>query len=533
MSTTNNNCLENKINKKNLGQFFTPENVAGFMVELASINLDGRILEPSSGKGVFIKVLFDKGYENISGYEVDNALIQDYSEYISNTSFISSNIDEKFDLVIGNPPYIRWKNLCDQQKDELNVNKLWKKYFNSLCDYLYIFILKSVELLNEGGELIFITPEYWISTTHAQTLRDYLVKNGYFTHIIKFIETIIFDGVASSTIIFKYKKTKNVYDRKIKIVKYNSQKKLEQEVLDIIFLGKPDPRIEVFYKDQFKTGKKWILAKDETEDHLRKYEVLCKSSHELLDGEFSTPITLKDIADIGNGMVSGLDKVFQIPPDMKLSILEEIASINVVKAKNIKKYYYSEIDRYLFLNGKVATEDNLIKNYPNFYSLLIPFRKELENRYNYKKQINYWEWAFPRNLSLFSLPSPRIFVPCKERISHKKYFRFAFASEKLFPTQDVTGIVLKPHVKESIFYILAILNSDIVFEWMSTKGIIKGNIIEFSEKPLASIPIRLIDWKNTDDINIHEEISSLCKKFISTKKETILNELNLKVRKII
>jgi adenine-specific DNA-methyltransferase len=97
---------------------------------------------------------------------------------------------------------------------------------------------------------------------------------------------------------------------------------------------------------------------------------------------------------------------------------------------------------------------------------------------------------------LFKQEQDRIFVPCKERISHKDYFRFSYVSEGIFPTQDVTAIFLKSDTRESIYYILALLNSEYVFEWLKHKGVVKGNIVEFSEKPLASIPVKRIDWEN-------------------------------------
>ena len=71
---------------------------------------------------------------------------------------------------------------CDETiiKDELSNNQLWKKYCNSLCDFSSIFIIKAIELLKENGQLIFITPEYWLNTTHSIKLRNYIIENGYF-----------------------------------------------------------------------------------------------------------------------------------------------------------------------------------------------------------------------------------------------------------------------------------------------------------------------------------------------------------------
>ena len=193
-----------KQSKKNkFGQYFTPEVVANFMLDLADIDKHSKILEPSCGEGIFLQLLENKGFNNLTAYEIDTELAQDFA-CVRYESFISAIINEKFDLIIGNPPYIRWKNLEESLKNELSTNIIWNKYFNSLCDYLYIFILKSIELLKENGQLIFICPEYWMSTTHSLSLRNYMVDNGYFEEIYHFNETPIFDNVTVSIVIFKF-----------------------------------------------------------------------------------------------------------------------------------------------------------------------------------------------------------------------------------------------------------------------------------------------------------------------------------------
>jgi adenine-specific DNA-methyltransferase len=187
MSTTLKQNIKNKF-----GQYFTPKVVANFMIEMAEISNNSSILEPSCGEGVFLDLLQQKGYNNLTAFEIDQELAQEF-DCVNYKSFISAEFNEKYDLIIGNPPYIRWKNLEDELKTELSTNPIWNKYFNSLCDYLYIFILKSIELLNENGQLIFICPEYWMNTTHSISLRNYMVQNGYFDEIYHFNETTIFE----------------------------------------------------------------------------------------------------------------------------------------------------------------------------------------------------------------------------------------------------------------------------------------------------------------------------------------------------
>lgn len=517
---------------KHLGQYFTPAYVADFMIGLSGVQKSAKILEPACGKGIFLKLLEEKGYKNIIGYEIDKTLEPVTDAKIIFKSFVSEKLNEQYDLIVGNPPYIRWKNLDQELKDELDNNDLWQRYFNSLCDYLCIFILKSVELLKDGGELIFITPEYWINTKHAEILRNYLVENGYFTDIIHFNETPIFDKVASSILIFKFVKSKTPQTRanKIKIVKYLSTQRLTDGTLTNIKNGLPDKKIERFDRDQFLPKERWMLAPSKVGKKLEEFEDKCAvvvSSS--LFGNERKYFTLGDLADIGNGMVSGLDRAFQVPQGIQLTKHEKGATIPVLKAKNIDQYLHGEITTYIFLNGGVKSENDLEEKYPNFYGLLSTHRDQLEKRYNYNRKINFWEWAFLRSFNLFKQEREKIFVPCKERISHKRYFRFSYVSSGVYPTQDVTAIFLKPETKESIYYVLAFLNSDYVFEWLKHKGVVKGNIVEFSEKPLASIPIKRIEWENEREVKLHDEISDWCRNYISSPDKNVLGALNRKV----
>lgn len=54
----------------------------------------------------------------------------------------------------------------------------------------------------------------------------------------------------------------------------------------------------------------------------------------------------------------------------------------------------------------------------------------------------------------------------------------------------------------------------------------KGNIVEFSEKPIASIPFRKINWNNKNEVSLHNSISDLTQQFLTTKNKILLDEIN-------
>lgn len=437
--------------KNKFGQYFTLPQVARFMTDMITHDTSVSVLEPSCGKGVFIRTLQEKGFQNITAYEIDKSLSTDY-QCVRYESFVSSPL-EKFDVVIGNPPYIRWKNLEAELKTELAENHLWKTYFNSLCDYLFIFILKSIEQLNINGELIFICTEYWMNTTHSISLRNYMIRNGYFSDIYHFKETSLFEGVTASFIIFRYVKS-SINKPKIRLHHYIGNKK----VSDI--LTEKDFTTEQI--SQFEDNKRWILANDNIINELHAYEKKCYSHDDITLFQENNLCRIGDVCDIGNGMVSGMDKAFKIQNISSLNEFEKSFVIKVYKAKDLHQYYNINESFYALITN-IHDEMELKKLCPNLYQQLSAFKNELLKRYDYGKELNYWHFAFTRNKQLFQRQEDRIFVPCKERISNKDYFRFVLAGKDVMPLQDVTAIFKKSSCLESIEYILALLNNHRVY----------------------------------------------------------------------
>lgn len=486
------------------------------MVTLISHSKISKVLEPSCGKGVFLDHLVERGFTNLSAYEIDKSLGTRH-DFVKFSSFLSAPLTDKYDVVIGNPPYIRWKNIEPELKAELESNSLWNRYFNSLCDYLFIFILKSIEHLSEGGELIFICTEYWMNTTHSATLRNYMCQNGYFTEIYHFKETPLFEKVTASFIIFRYVKSKERKDT-IKLYKYNKDRGLPtseelstRSCFDSLIIP------------HFKENGRWLLATKEVQDKLAHFEDACaKPSGTLFETELHR---IGDYCDIGNGMVSGLDAAFQIQDTSHLNTNEGEKLITVMKAKDLCPYKNKSTTTYIFLQEDISQEEFETK-YPNFAEHFKPNMGKLAERYSYNRVIPYWEFVFPRNQKLFERKEARIFIPCKERISNKDYFRFCYAPAGYYPTQDVTAIFEKPKTKESIEYILAYLNNERVFAWLGLNGIIKGAIIEFSEAPIASIPFKPIDWSSKEEVEIHDKITKEVKEYLRHGSDTHIANIN-------
>lgn len=202
-------------NVETLGQVFTPEIVVDFMVSLRQNQ--GTVLEPSCGDGAFLKHL---GSEAI-GIELDalhcppRALNMDFFDYTGSG----------FDTIIGNPPYVRHQKITPETKAKLDM-----ELFDGRANLYLFFIKKCVDMLNEDGELIFITPREFMTSTSSVKLNKWLYQQGRLTHYVEFGDTKVFKGASPNVIVWRYQKTKSfsfTFHTALFNVNYCKVKKLE------------------------------------------------------------------------------------------------------------------------------------------------------------------------------------------------------------------------------------------------------------------------------------------------------------------
>lgn len=133
-----------------------------------------RVLEPSCGSGEFIEAL-SKTYTNaeITGIELNKQIFDAIHEPFSNKTMALHNMDfleytnsDKFDLIIGNPPFAVLK-----KKD---VNKKYYPYFDGRPNIFVLFILKSITLLKNRGILCFVLPKNFLNCIYYDKTRKYI-----------------------------------------------------------------------------------------------------------------------------------------------------------------------------------------------------------------------------------------------------------------------------------------------------------------------------------------------------------------------
>ena len=180
-------------NVKFKGQIFTLDFIVDKMVSLLKNN--GRILEPSAGHGAFLTKI--KNYVAIEKDKTiahKNSMIGDFFDY---------DVNHKFASVIGNPPYVRHKDI-----EEDTAKKLDYSLFDKRSNLFLFFIEKSVRHLTENGEIVFITPREFINLTSARKLNQFLYDNGTITDFIDCGDAKIFNGACPNVAIWRYEKDK-------------------------------------------------------------------------------------------------------------------------------------------------------------------------------------------------------------------------------------------------------------------------------------------------------------------------------------
>ena len=203
-----------------LGQVFTPQNVVSDMLSLVRSvkrTQNPRFLEPSCGNGAFWQNL----PSNKVGIEIDSSALKQLlnldfktQDNILNIDFFSYPLSEKFDTIIGNPPYVRYQDILDSTKSLL---KPFSALFDMRTNLYLFFIYKCVLHLKERGELIFITPRDFLKSTASVKLNAFLFAQGSITDFIELGDKRIFDKAQPNCIIWRFEK--GDFSRKVNLTR--------------------------------------------------------------------------------------------------------------------------------------------------------------------------------------------------------------------------------------------------------------------------------------------------------------------------
>ena len=178
-------------NVATLGQVFTPESVVTAMLALRENH--GRVLEPSCGDGAFsrriagcVAIEIDRSHAPIDSLHLD---------------FFAYPESEKFDTIIGNPPYVKHQDIAAPTRRLLR-----SRLFDSRANLYLFFIEKAVRHLSERGELIFITPRDFLKTTSSTRLNQWLYTQGTITHAIELGDAKVFAHATPNCLIWRFQK---------------------------------------------------------------------------------------------------------------------------------------------------------------------------------------------------------------------------------------------------------------------------------------------------------------------------------------
>ena len=178
-------------NVATLGQVFTPESVVTAMLKLRQNH--GRVLEPACGDGAFSRRIPD-----CVAIEIDRSHAPAES---LNIDFFAYPETEKFDTILGNPPYVKYQDIAAPTRRLLR-----SRLFDSRSNLYLFFIEKSVRHLNEHGELIFITPRDFLKTTSSTRLNSWLYQQGTITHAMELGDAKVFANATPNCLIWRFQK---------------------------------------------------------------------------------------------------------------------------------------------------------------------------------------------------------------------------------------------------------------------------------------------------------------------------------------
>lgn len=477
--------IPSEINRKTVGTYYTPEYIARFFAKyiLKESPLSKfktlKILEPAVGSGIFMRTLLEllaerfnhinaeeikDTFSNILAIDVDvNAcqatklslallyllLYSDFPElnviHAESIQYLYGKNDHlnSYDLIISNPPYIRYEFLSDELKTFLKETPSFSDFSKGKSDLYLAFLKLSVDMLSPGGTALFIIPHSFLINEGAKKLRKYITDNCNIKLLADLSAIPVFGNTGTYSILLIFEKKKTPKELLITTV-LKCKNYVGQALEDIINDKEIDNPYYSIYKVSSKvfTSENWLILPN------KEYEI---------EQKIQKHPTISNYLEINSGIISGCDSVFL---RRKEDIPEGEEAVYKPYLGDKEKKTYSvptENDRYIFYhyldNGDPIDEDILSSKFPKTWEYLNFHRKKLEER---RSQPSKW-WMLRSIVNPLKMFVPKIITPELTIVP-----KFSIDSNGKYVVSHGCYIRLKESFGEDInllYYFLGMLNS--------------------------------------------------------------------------
>jgi len=386
-----------------------------------------------------------------------------------------------FDVIIGNPPYIKEytnKSAFDGLHDS--------PYYQGKMDIWTLFACTAIDKLIDGGILCFIAPNNWITNAGASIFRDKILKEGEIIEFFDFGDFKVFQEAGIQTMIFIFKKCKPKKSYNMKYSKINNRGIAESDLLQfLVSKGEEgNPKIST-YDVSIRPSElmRKFISFNKPEEKRILQTLYAKKNFQLLKDEIGQGIVCPQETVIADHLSILKDVVLRegifVLSNRELKSLR----LNKEEATIIRPYYTSDqINRYLSEsrnNAWIIYSDKTIwkhiSKYPNIKRHLDRYSKIITSDFKpYGLHRARDERLFEGNVIM--------------SIRKTDIPRFSFVDFPAYVSQ--TYFIIKTE-RINLKYLTGLLNSKLVYYWLKYKGKVQGDLLQVDKEPLMQIPIYL------------------------------------------
>ncbi|MCE7193467.1 Eco57I restriction-modification methylase domain-containing protein [Campylobacter coli] len=433
-----------------------------------------------------------------------------------------------FDLIIGNPPYIK-----ENDNKDLFTNTKKLRTYQGKMDIWYHFVGRGFDILKNNGYLAFIATNNWVTNSGAKKLRNIVLEESQILSLVDFSSFMVFDSASIQTMIMSFQKIKPPKNYEFHFAKITTQTPIYEDALSLLKNEKTQNN-EILKINL--TPKKFIdktlnFTKSDYEElfnKIQKYGKFYLEEREVAQGIVypQENINKKSLEILGNNFYlgQGIQKLTnEEVENLNLLKNEKILLKPIFESDNIQKYFVKRYNYFwvIYTNSSFKNP-NSMDNYPNLKKHLDKFKKVITSD-------NKPYGLHRARDEKFFTGSPRI-VALRKCVGEPK---FSYVDFDCYVS--ATFYVIKTQ-RINVKYLTAILNSKLIAFWLKHKGKMQGNNYQIDKEPLLNIPIVTINSKNQkiadEFINLVDEILKAKEQDKNANTQELENKINSLVYKL-